>query len=177
MKKIASILFYVAFCLFTGVRCQERQKSGVNQFLTWHSQAAQKNLGVSTDFSKRLVSKNLLKLDTLSPEMVERFKLEPFFSKADLDTINKQIKFWNDKSYWNSRIYNLPLFDPDTLRNTSQQYHEFSVPIFSKDRKYCLFRSNISCKENYCHKNLYAIYQQEPNNQWKMVKIISQLSF
>ena len=98
-------------------------------------------------------------------------------TKADIDTMNQQIKYWHNTKKWDSKIYKFPFMNPDTLADSETTFLELSIPVFSKNKQICLFKSNINCHQYYCHDELLAIYRRQSTTEWKIIKVLHHTTY
>lgn len=151
----------------------------INEFLQWKLNVTQhiENKTVQENLPTERISSKVIPLQILSKQLVKRYKLDSLLSVADIDTMNQQIKYWNNRKGWDTKNYKLSFINPDTLSNAEIPFLELSIPIFSKNKQLCLFQSNINCHQNYCHDELLAIYLKQNATEWKIIRVLHHITF
>lgn len=178
MRSVIFIGLIVILFVKTGYG-QTKSETTINEFLHWklnpkqstENNVAQENLPIES------ISYKVIPVDVLSSQTIKLYKIDKLLTKADIITMNQQIKYWNNTKKWDSKKYKFPFINPDTLTDSATPFLELSIPIFSKNKQICLFRSNISCHQNYCHDEMIAIYQKKNIGDWKIIKVIHHVTF
>lgn len=153
--------------------------ANINEFLQWKLKATQpiENKIVQENLPIERISSKVVPLQMLSKQLVKRYKLDSLLSDADIDTMNKQIKYWSNRKGWDTKNHKLSFINPDTLSNAETPFLELSIPIFSMNKQLCLLQSNINCHQNYCHDELLAIYLRQNATEWKIIQVLYHITF
>lgn len=177
IKYIVSISLTIL--LFVSAGCGKTSETTINEFLIWklNQKQSAENKEVQDKLPTESISSYVLFIDALSNKTIKLYELDMLLTKADIDTMNQQIKYLNNTTKWDSKNYKFPFINPDTLTDSGMTFLELSIPIFSKNKQICLFKSNINCHQNYCHDELLAIYRRQSATEWKIIKVLHHTTF
>ncbi|MDR2956077.1 MAG: hypothetical protein LBV43_13455 [Prevotella sp.] len=96
-------------------------------------------------------------------------KLNEFFTQENKDYLFKQFTSITN-AVWQKKFDSGKLVNKDNIYTPF--YYYYSIPLFSKDRKYVIFQMHYYCGEQ-CGRGGYYIYRSAGNKQWMLVTEIN----
>jgi hypothetical protein len=151
-------------------------------FLAWEVNSTKGHSAKRFLSSKRKVSRSILEWDSLNfikPDSLSEDDISVRFSylfqkKNQIDTIftaeDRQYFLEQFQSY-KSSIWKFKL-PKATLTSRKNKIYFYSLPMFSKDRKYVIIRREYYCG-SLCAYGGYFIYKKLNENQWQHVKTVN----
>lgn len=167
-------LLILKFNLSINLIYGQSNNTSIQNFLQWrlNTNDINKKDKKNITLPSKSISLKILKFNDFHKEKIKSVNIDSIFNMADIDTINKQIKYWNKIKTWNRNLLNSTFINPVTLSKPEKKFLSMTIPIFTKNMKFCLFEYKIDCHQNYCHFTMFGIYQKISNNEWKLIKII-----
>lgn len=183
MKKIVFILFLLLSQVFCFGQTYNDIVSDreIASFLIWEVNSTEGYPEEPWLSSKRRISHTILKWDSLNficsdtLSKIEKNLLYLFKEENKLDTIFdaeyllKQFNSCKDVT-WKIEVPNT-IMTSRRVRKRPNRYY-YSVPLFSKDRKYVIVKRVYLCG-SLCAYGGYFIYKKVDKSSWKLVKIVN----
>jgi hypothetical protein len=183
MMKAGVIILFLLSCFISESQTLSKiiTDQEVIDFFLWKTDQASGNKGHHK--IKRInLEKLTISLNDLSEEEGLYFNnlsnkyIDSLLSKDDREFIILQTD--TVKSNWPYKVFKTAkLIIPKDLMKMKEgdDYYEFSLPVFTKDRKHCFLKQAYHCGFM-CSDWLTLLFEKTSNGEWKLIMTLSALS-